>query len=278
MEKQTNLFTRTLIIIFALCLSIMVGYNYIYIEPVDILKNGTLILILILIILILILSESFDSFSIGKILSISRKLKDTEKEVEKLDQKNSQLLNQLISLTNNQNQKQSSKQIFGDYIKKPKTQKKIDNEKNVQELLDRIGNTIVISELEKTIIKELNEKNLEITTKTETVLVRHLAGTQLLLGFEKIDKYIFGSQLNLLNQLNEIVPEGFTKTEIKEFYEDVKLDFPNTFNDWDENKYLRYLFANALITKIENKIHLTNLGHEYLNWISLNKNTDNRTL
>lgn len=276
MEKQTNLFTRTLIIIFALCLSIMVGYNYIYIEPVGILKNGTLILILI--ILILILSESFDSFSIGKILSISRKLKDTEKEVEKLDQKNSQLLNQLISLTNNQNQKQSSKQIFGDYIKKPKTQKKIDNEKNVQELLDRIGNTIVISELEKTIIKELNEKNLEITTKTETVLVRHLAGTQLLLGFEKIDKYIFGSQLNLLNQLNEIVPEGFTKTEIKEFYEDVKLDFPNTFNDWDENKYLRYLFANALITKIENKIHLTNLGHEYLNWISLNKNTDNRTL
>lgn len=276
MEKKTNFFTRTLIVIFSLCLSIMVGYNYIYVEPAGILKNGTLILILI--ILILILSESFDSFSIGKILSISRKLKDTEKEVEKLDQKNSQLLNQLISLTNNQNQKQSSKQIFGDYIKKPKTQKKIDNDKNVQELLNRIGNTFVISELEKTIIEELNEKELKITTESEKVLIRHLAGTQLLLGFEKIDKYIFGSQLNLLNQLNEIAPEGFTKNEIKEFYEDVKLDFPNTFNDWDENKYLRYLFVNVLIIKTENKIHLTNLGQEYLNWVSLNKNADKKTL
>ncbi len=254
----------------------MVGYNYVYVEPIGILKNGTLILILI--ILILILSESFDSFSIGQVVSISRKLKDSEKEVEKLDQKNSQLLNQLISLTNSQSQKQSSKQIFGDYIKKPKTQKKIDNEKNVQELLDRIGNSIVISELEKTIAKELNEKELEITTETEKVLIRHLAGTQLLLGFEKIDKYIFRSQINLLTELSEIVPEGFTKNEVKEFYENVKIDYPNTYNDWDENKYLRYLYVNILITKIEDKIHLTNLGQEYLDWASLNKNDENKVL
>jgi hypothetical protein len=275
MDKEPNYFTRTLIVIFCVCLATMVGYNF-YVMPSAILKNGSLILIFI--ILILILSESFDSFSIGKIILISRKLKEKEKEVDKLEQKNSQLLNQLISVTNTQNQKQSSKQIFGDYYEKPKDQKKIDNEKNVQELLDRIGNSIVINEFEKQIIKELNDKDMELSTKVETVLVRHLAGTQLLLAFIKIDKYIFDSQLNLLRELASIAPEGFTSNEIKEYYENVKLDFPNSFNDWDYKKYLAYLFSSVLITKNGDKVHLTNFGQEFLDWISLNKADEIRGL
>lgn len=276
MNKKPNYFTRTLIVIFCICLATMVGYNYIYVLPTGILKNGSLILILI--ILVLILSESFDSFSIGKIISISRKLKEKEKEVDKLEQKNSQLLNQLISVTNTQNQKQSSKQIFGDYYEKPKNQRKVDNEKNVQELLDRIGNSIVINEFEKQIIKELNEKDMVLTTEVETVLVRHLAGTQLLLAFVKIDKYIFGSQLNLLKELASIAPEGFTSNEIKEYYENVKLDFPNSFKEWDYKKYLAYLYSSVLITKNGDKVHLTNFGQEFIDWISLNKADEIRGL
>ena len=49
---------------------------------------------LILIILIIILSESFDNFSIGKILTINRKLEESKDENEKLEKKNSQLINQ----------------------------------------------------------------------------------------------------------------------------------------------------------------------------------------
>lgn len=276
MDKKTNYFTRTLICIFSICLALMVGYNYIYVEPIGTIKNGNLIIILL--ILILILSESFDSFSIGKIIAINRKLKDKEDEVEKLETKNTQLLSQIISLTTNQNQVQSSKQIFGDYYERPKKQKNVDNEKVVKELLDRIGTSLVIAELEESIRNEITQRGLEISTETETVLIRHLAGTQLLLEFVKIDKYIFGSQLNLLKELAEISPEGYTKNEIEEYYESVKQTFPNSFNNWDVKKYLGFLFSSILITKNGEKIHLTNFGQEYVDWVAVNRANEYRSL
>ncbi|SIQ94105.1 MULTISPECIES: hypothetical protein [Chryseobacterium] len=276
MEDKTNYFTRTLICIFSICLALMVAYNYLYVEPIGAIKDGNLIIIFL--ILILILSESFDSFSIGKIISISRKLKEKNDEVEKLESKNSQLLSQVISLTTNQNQVQSSKQIFGDYYERPKKQKKIDNEKVVRELLDRIGTSIVISDLESSIKKEIIQQGLEISTETETVLIRHLAGTQLLMEFLRIDKYIFGSQLNLLKELAEIKPEGYTKNEIEEYFESVKQSFPNSFNNWDVKKYLGFLFSSILITKNDEKIHLTNFGQEYIDWVAENRANDYRSL
>lgn len=245
-----------------------------YVEPIGAIKDGNLIIIF----LILILSESFDSFSIGKIISISRKLKEKNDEVEKLESKNSQLLSQVISLTTNQNQVQSSKQIFGDYYERPKKQKNIDSEKVVRELLDRIGTSIVISDLESSIKNEIIQKGLEISTETETVLIRHLAGTQLLMEFLRIDKYIFGSQLNLLKELAEIQPEGYTKNEIEEYFESVKQSFPNSFNNWDVKKYLGFLFSSILITKNDEKIHLTNFGQEYIDWVAENRANDYRSL
>lgn len=278
MERKSNLFTRILIVIFSLCLASMVAYNFFGVEPAGTLRNSSIFLILL--ILILILVEAFDSFSIGKILSISRTLNQKTQEVEKLENKNNLLLNQIISLANIQNQKQTSTNVFGDYyIEKPTSQKKIDNEKNVEELLNRIGDSLVISELEKTIIRELKEKNLDYTTETEKVLIRHLAGTQLLLGFEKIHKFIFGSQLVLLRKLAQIAPEGFTPHEIAEYFDSVKIQNQNSFNDWDENKYLSYLYSNILLTKGEGgKVHLTNLGEEYLNWIDVNNISVNKVL
>src|SRR5690554_655211 len=158
-NKKLSNFSKFLISVFAILLTAMIGYNFIFIEPVGVLKNGNLILIFI--ILIIILSESFDNFSIGKLLTISRKLDETKKENEKLEYKNNQLINQLISITSNE-QKQTSTNVFGDYYSdRPNRQRKIDNEKNVQELLDRIGNSIVISSMEESIKKELNDRGLD---------------------------------------------------------------------------------------------------------------------
>ncbi|MCF2217705.1 hypothetical protein H9Q08_00105 [Chryseobacterium sp. PS-8] len=276
MERKHSTFSRFLIAFFAFLLALMIGYNFIFVEPIGVLKNNNLILIAI--ILIIILSESFDNFSIGKYLTISRKLEESKNENEKLEKKNAQLINQLISITSNE-QKQSSTNVFGDYYtERPNKQKKIDNEKNVQELLDQIGNSIVIESMEKNIKTTLITKGLDTTSETSTVLIRHLAGTQLLLGFERIHKYIFGSQLNLLHELNLIAPEGFTKKEIEDYFENVKDEFANSFSGWDVKKYLVYLFSNILIVKNDEKIHITNLGQEYLNWIEENNINDVKTL
>jgi len=275
-KRKLSKYSRFLIGLFAFLLALMIGYNFIFIAPVGVVKNNNLILILI--ILIIILSESFDNFSIGKVFTMSRKLEDSKNENEKLEKKNTQLINQLISITNNE-QKQSSTNVFGDYYTdKPNKQKKIDNEKNVQDLLNQIGNSIVISSMEESIKKELITKGLDTTAETSIVLIRHLAGTQLLLGFERIHKLIFGSQLNLLRELNLIAPEGFTKQEIEDYFEDIKDEFQNSFSGWDTKKYLVYLFSNILIVKNEDKIHITNLGQEYLNWIEENNINDKKPL
>ena len=275
-NRKLSTFSKFLISLFAFLLALMIGYNFIFVEPVGVLKNSNLVLILI--ILIIILSESFDNFSIGKILTINRKLEESKDENEKLEKKNSQLINQLISITNNE-QKQSSTNVFGDYYTdRPNKQKKIDNEKNVQDLLDQIGNSIVIESMEDNIKAALTAKGLDTTSETSTVLIRHLAGTQLLLGFERIHKLIFGSQLNLLRELNLIAPEGFTKQEIEDYFEDIKDEFQNSFSGWDTKKYLVYLFSNILIVKNEDKIHITNLGQEYLNWIEENNINDKKPL
>lgn len=275
-NRKHSKFSRFLIGLFALLLALMIGYNFIFVEPVGVLKNNSLILILIIV--VVILSESFDNFSISKVLTISRKLEETKNENEKLEKKNAQLINQLISMTNNE-QKQSSTNVFGDYYTdRPNKQKKIDNEKNVQDLLDQIGNSIVISSMEESIKNALIEKGLDTTSETSIVLIRHLAGTQLLLGFERIHKFIFGSQLNLLRELNLIAPEGFTKQEIEDYFENVKDEFPNSFSGWDIKKYLVYLFSNILLVKNQEKIHITNLGQEYLNWIEENNISDRKPL
>jgi hypothetical protein len=119
-QRKTNLFVRVLISVFCLLLAGMVLYRYIAVEPGDI--SGGLITLLCLL-LVLVLAESFDSFSIGKVIAISRDVKKKEKEVEKLEKQNSLLFTQLISISNTQSQNQSNTNVWGDYHATPTVQK-----------------------------------------------------------------------------------------------------------------------------------------------------------
>jgi hypothetical protein len=91
----------------------MILYRYVAIEPRGEISSG--IITLLGIILVLVLSESFDNFSIGKVIQISREIRKKEKEVEKLEKRNESLLTQLISISNIQSQNQSHTNVYGDY-------------------------------------------------------------------------------------------------------------------------------------------------------------------
>ncbi len=73
--------------------------------------------------LVLVLSESFDSFSVGKLISISKEVKKKEKEVEKLESQNKHLLSQIITISNNQTQSLNHTNVYGDYNAIPKVTK-----------------------------------------------------------------------------------------------------------------------------------------------------------
>ena len=81
----------------------MIFFNFFCVEPYGEFKNGIFFLLSIL--LILVLAESFDNFSIGQIVSIKREIKNKEKENKKLEQRNTELISHIISITNTQTQK-----------------------------------------------------------------------------------------------------------------------------------------------------------------------------
>jgi hypothetical protein len=104
-------FVRVLIVIFCLTLSIMVGFKFFYVEPIGEI-SGELVTVL-LIILVLVLSESFDNFSVGQLLQVNRKLEEKSQINKELKSENTDLRNQLINISANFSQRQSSTNIIG---------------------------------------------------------------------------------------------------------------------------------------------------------------------
>lgn len=126
LSKKTNWFVRILISVFCLIIVGMVLFRYLTIDPKGEISAGIVTLLLLL--LVLVLSESFDNFSVGKLISINRVIRKKEKEVEKLEKQNSQLLSQLITISSSQTQTQSHTNVYGDYHAAPTVQKASEEE------------------------------------------------------------------------------------------------------------------------------------------------------
>ncbi|MBU4288097.1 MAG: hypothetical protein KKI12_08000 [Proteobacteria bacterium] len=286
METQatkTNWFVRILIIVFCLGLFVMVFYNFLFVDPKGEINSGLLILLSIS--LILVLAESFDSFSIGKLISISRETKKKEKQIQGLEKKNSELINQIISIQNIQSQTQQHTNVYGDYNIGQKSEQVAGQEsepevdrKAVEKLLAVIGESIVISELETRIIDEMKANNLKVDGDSIKVLVKHLAGTQLLLAFERIHSIIFGSQIFLLKRLNESAGVGKPMVFVEQHIDHVRNMFSENLSSWTNEQYLQFLFDRILIVRNDEQLHVTNLGVEYLTWLVRNGRSDNKPL
>jgi hypothetical protein len=150
----------------------------------------------------------------------------------------------------------------------PESQLEKTNNSAVQELLNVVQNTIVISDLEIQIKNDLSAKNLCFETDTAKVLIRHLAATQLLLSFEQIHGLIFGTQIHLLRKLNEVTGNGRSVDYVEGFIDKAKELNPDAIGSWSYKQYLSFLFDRLLIVQHDKYIHISNLGVEYLIWIA----------
>ena len=264
-DKKTNWFVRILIVVFCLCLFVMIFYNFFFIDPKGEINRGLLVLLFIL--LILVLAESFDSFSIGKLVAISRESKKKERQIQGLEKKNSELINQIISIQNIQSQSQQHTNVYGDFnvgqkleqVSGQESESEVDK-KAVDKLLSAVGDNIVISELEKRIIDDLKANNLQVEGDSIKVLVKHLAGTQLLLAFERIHSIIFGSQIFLLKKLNESLGVGKPISFVEQHIEHIRNMFSESLSSWTDEQYLQFLYDRLLIVRNNDQIHITNLG------------------
>lgn len=96
---------------FCAFLATLVVYRYFYIDPRAEISTG--LLILLAFIMVLVLSELFDNFSVGKLVTMSRAMKDKEAQATELKKENSELRSQLISISTTVSQRQTSTNIFG---------------------------------------------------------------------------------------------------------------------------------------------------------------------
>jgi hypothetical protein len=160
----------------------------------------------------------------------------------------------------------------------PEAQLEKSDPEAVQQLLDVIGNSIVITDIESRVRTELTNKGFNTDGDTVKVLIRHLAGTQLLLSFEQIHNLIFGSQIFLLKKLNEVAGQGRPIAFVNDHIDHVKSIYPSELGEWTYDQYLDFLYSRLLIVRHGDQIHITNNGVEYLTWVARNGRSENNPL
>ncbi|MBI3773976.1 MAG: hypothetical protein HY273_00205, partial [Gammaproteobacteria bacterium] len=148
----------------------------------------------------------------------------------------------------------------------PRAQNEETRKQAVDELM-RLGDSPLILEGENIIKSDLERRDLEATSDSVKVLMRHLAATQLALDFEQIHGMIFGSQIFLLKKLNEVAAQGAEKEFVETHYKNVQELFPKVFGSWSTEQYLNFLFARSLITVGYGRYRITVKGAEFLVWL-----------
>lgn len=119
--RKPSYFVRFMVAALCVLLAAMILFRYLAVDPKGEITSGVITLLGFLI--VLVLAESFDNFSVGKLITISREITKKEREVDKLERQNAQLLSQVLSVTNTQAQHQNHTNVYGDYHAAPSVER-----------------------------------------------------------------------------------------------------------------------------------------------------------
>lgn len=72
--------------------------------------------------------------------------------------------------------------------------------------------------------------------------------------------------------------DGISEEDVSQYYSKVRLQFSEILNSWELGDYLSFLYSSMLIIKQDNNIYITNLGVEYLVWITKNRIKEDKPL
>ncbi len=100
----------------------------------------------------------------------------------------------------------------------------------------------------------------------EKFLVRALALTKLALAFEQIHSIIWGSQIYILEYLNDRRTLGASKQDIKTSFYDVAIARWPFINPYET--YLGFMKASNLIREENESLFITNFGVEFLRYLT----------
>lgn len=135
----------------------------------------------------------------------------------------------------------------------------------VEKFLRTYDNPLLLLQ-EQRIRDDLKERKVGAPADLEKMLVRALAGTQLLLHFERVYSSIYSSQVAILNFLNAR-QDGALPNELMPFYDDAKTRFPEIYVSHPPDAYFDYLSSFNLIENRSGRVAITTAGREFLKWL-----------
>jgi hypothetical protein len=254
-QPSSNLFVRTLIVIFCSFLGAMVVFRFFLIEPKGEISGG--LLVLLAFVLVLVLSELFDNFSIGKLVNMSKSLKEKEVQKTELKKENAELRTQLITVTTSVSQRQTSNNIFGlpDQMAELLTVKKAADEEVEAKRREEEVPRVVATEMPT---RRIDRAQLESTSIKKFVLAQNLQAfnviqeAKLSTQFSGIDPItdttpIFDAYINTVDSevFVEIRPIGYTSLMFRDrlYVMLTKLHHYKTIKK--ANVYLALVLANV---------------------------------
>ena len=149
-------------------------------------------------------------------------------------------------------------------------------QKQIEALTAGFNNQLLYTQEER-IVAEVKTHAFEVTTPLERALIKHLAGTQILLHFERTYTWIYGSQVRALRWLNA-AKRGVTTAEVRPFFDEAKGRFESLYAVYDFKQWLRFLAIQGLVTESEESknagadaepsdIQISLAGREFLKYL-----------
>lgn len=235
-HKTPNYFVRSLVVLLCILLAGMLVYNFFLTEPLGEINTGLISLIGILV--VIVLSESFDSFSVGKIVAISRENKKKETAINRLTGENDELRNQIINVVTSVSQNQSSTNIFG--LPEDVMKKFIVQRASEEEIQERESEESSVEDQAREVRRRPDFRKIEELTLNKFLLNQNLEKFSLIKDAKLV------TQFHGIDSVSNIQPifDGYINTGEEEVFIEVRPSFTHIMI-WRERIYVML-----------NKIHL----------------------
>ncbi|WP_335924637.1 hypothetical protein [Shewanella indica] len=215
-DKKSNYFVRALIVALSGFVVWIVAYSFLSLEPKGTISTGIITLIVLLV--VVILSESFDNFSVGKILTMSREIKAKDNSISKLNSENTELRKELVNVVTSISQNQSSTNIIGfpdDLAKKMGVEKATDEEITKKRTEENEEST----DRSRPIRRRVNHQKLEEFAFSHFLQKRNLT------DYDLIQEAKLVTQFSGIDAVSNIQPiyDGYINTGESEIFVEVKV-------------------------------------------------------
>jgi len=225
--NKTNWFVRILIILLCIFIGGLIYFNFFWTCPPAQISPGLIVLVAFLI--VLVLSEAFDNFSVAKIISLSRNVKEKENKNQELKKENYELRNQIISISTSITQKQinsNSTFVLTDELAKMLSVRKADEpekQKETEEEAEQESTTTATTTIPP--IEDLTAKRFINSRRYEEVALPKFLATEGLSQLPFISDAKVTNQFQQIDPVSEFSPifDGYIKTIDTEIFIEMKI-------------------------------------------------------